>query len=184
MELDDFKKVWKKEDRPTITRESLQQRIDQVQKSGKKIRRAFVMEVVIIAVILLFFVGVIIIFDEAMQAFMYKLAVITFLGFLPTAYRLFQSQLWINKMDYGTDIRSNLIAFLTYYRTTLKWYRWSSFIVSILLFIMLFTDKDFLALGIEWQIGTCAYVLLILILTRPYLKKMYGRHVQELESFL
>jgi len=184
MELDDFKTAWKKDDKRNITRESLQQRINHIEKSGRKIRRAFIVELAVIGAIFLFFVAMIFLFKEAIQSFMYKLVAITFIGFLPTAYRLYQSQLWINTMDYATDIRSNLLAFLTYYKTTLKWYGWSSLIISALMFIMLFTDEDFLALGIEWKIGTCAYVILIVLLTRPYLRKVYGRHAREYEKFL
>jgi hypothetical protein len=183
MELDDFKTAWK-EARPGVTRESLLQKINQIEKSGTKIHRAFVVELVIIGAIYLFFVGMIFFFSGQIQSFMYKLVAITFIGFLPTAYRLYQSQRWINAMDYSIDIRSNLIAFLAYYRTTLKWYWWSSIVISVLMFVMLFTDKDFLAIGIEWKIGTCAYIILIVLLTKPYLKKVYGRHVQEFEAFL
>ena len=87
-------------------------------------------------------------------------------------------------MDYASDIRSNLLAFLTYYNTTLKWCWWSSMIISALMFIMLFTDEDFLAMEMGWKFGTCAYLILVVLLTRPYLKKVYGRHVQEFEIFL
>lgn len=184
MELDDLKTAWNKDARPGITRESLQQRITRIEKSGHKIRRAFVLELVIIGAIYLFFVGMIFMFDGAMQSFQYKLVAITSIGFLPTAYRLYQSQQWINAMDYAHDIRSNLLAFLTYYKTTLKWYWWSSMIISMLMFIVLFTDKDFLAMSIGWRIGTCAYIILVLLLARPYIKKVYGRHIQEIEIFL
>jgi hypothetical protein len=184
MELDDFKTVWSNDSSINMTRESLLQRINQVEKSGRKIRRAFVIELAIIGAIYLFFVAMIIFFNGEIRSFMYKLVVITFIGFLPTAYRLYQSQLWINCMDYSIDIRSNLVAFLTYYKTTLKWYWWSSMIISVLMFIMFFTDKDFLAMPMEWKIGTCVYIILVLLLTRPYLKKVYGRHVQEFEMFL
>ena len=184
MELDDFKTAWNKGAKLTITRESLQQRINRIEKSGRKIRSAFVVELAIIGVIYLFFIGMIIFFSGQIQSFMYKLVAITFIGFLPTAYRLYQSQRWINSMDYSMDIRSNLLAFLAYYRTTLKWYSWSSIIICALMFIMFFTDEDFLAIGIEWKIGTCGYIILILFLTRPYLKKVYGKQVQEFEMFL
>ena len=184
MELDDFKTAWNNDAKLTITRESLLQRINLIEKSGRKIRRAFVVELAIIGAIYLFFVGMIISFSGQVQSFMYKLVAITFIGFLPTAYRLYQSQRWINSMDYSIDIRSNLLAFLTYYRTTLKWYLWSSMIICVLMFVMFFTDKDFLAIGIEWKIGVCAYIIVVLFLTRPYLRKVYGKHVQEFEMFL
>ena len=184
MELDEFKTAWKNDSKLSITRESLQQRINQIEKSGRKIRRAFIVELAIIGAIYLSFVGMIIFFNAAIQSFMYKLVAITFIVFLPTAYRLYQSQLWINAMDYSIDIRSNLLAFLTYYKATLKWYWWSSISISVLMFLMLFTDEDFLAMGIEWKIGTSAYIILVLLLTKPYLKWVYGRHVQEFETFL
>lgn len=183
MELDDFKTVWKKDDNINITRESLQQRINQVEKSGKKIRRAFVTELTILAVMYLFFIGMIVIFHGQIQSFIYKLVAITLIGFLPLT-RLYKSQSRINSINYATDIRSNLLSFLTYYKTTLKWYWWSSIIISALIFIMLFTDKDFLELEIEWKMGICAYILLVLLLARLYLKKGYGQHVKEFENFL
>lgn len=184
MELDDFKTAWKKEDKLNMTPESLLQRVNQIAKSGRKIRRAFLIELAIIGALYLFFTGIIIFFNERIQSFMYKLVAITFIGFLPIAYRLYQSQLWINTMDYSVDIRSNLLAFLTYYKTTLRWYWWSSVIIIALMFVMLFTDGDFLALGIKWKIGTCTYIILVLLLTEPYLKKVYGRHAQEFDAFL
>ncbi len=184
MELDDLKTAWNKDAKLSITRASLQQRITQIEKSGGKIRRAFVVELIIIGTIYLLFIGMIIIFHGAIQSFLYKLVAITSIGFLPTVYRLYQSQQWINDMDYANDIRSNLLAFLTYYKTTLKWYWWSSVITSVLMVIMLFTDDDFLAMGIGWKTGTCAYIILILLLARPYIKKVYGKHIQEIEIFL
>jgi hypothetical protein len=184
MELEEFKTAWNKESKISITRDSLERRINQIEESGRKIRRAFIVELITLCAIYLFFVGMIIIFHGAVQSFVYKLVAITFIGFLPTVYRLYQSQLWINAMDYANDLRSNLLAFLTYYKTTLRWYGWSSMIISVLMFIMLFTDEDFLALGIGWKIGTCVYVILVLLLTKPYLKKVYGRHVKQFEMFL
>lgn len=184
MELDDFKKSWQKEANPIITRESLHEKINSLEKSGRKIRRAFITELAIVGFIFLFFVVTIFLFNGAIRSFMYKLFAITIIGFLPTAHRLYQSQQWINSIDYSGDIRSNLLAFLKYYKTTLMWYWRSSMIICALIFIMLFTDKDFLALGIEWKIGTCAYGVLILILARPYLRQAFGKHVQEFENFL
>jgi hypothetical protein len=184
MELEDFKTAWKKDGRLNMTRDSLLKRIDQIEKSGRKIRRAFIVELAVAGAVCLFCVGMIIFFNGQIQSFMYKLVAITFIAFLPTSYRLYQSQLWINAMDYSIDIRSNLLAFLTYYKTTLKWYWWSSIIVSVLMFIMLFTDEDFLAIGVEWKIGTSAYIILVLLLAKPYLKRVYGKHVQEFETFL
>ena len=184
MELDDLKTAWNEDAKLSITRASLQQRINQIENSGRKIRRAFVVELVIIGAIYLFFVGMIIIFHGEIQSFQYKLVAITSMGFLPAVYRLYQSQQWINAMDYANDIRSNLLAFLTYYKTTLKWYWWSSMIITVLLFIILFTDKDFLAMDVGWKIGTCAYIILVLLLARPYIKKVYGTRIQEIEIFL
>jgi hypothetical protein len=141
------------------------------------------MELVILGAVYLFFVGMIIILHGQVQSFIYKLVAITLIGFLPLA-RLYQSQSRINSIDYTIDIRSNLRSFLTYYKTTLKWYWRSSIIISVLLFIMLFTDKDFLALKIELKIGICVYILVVLLIARFYLKKFYGRHVREFEIFL
>ena len=57
------------------------------------------------------------------------------------------------------DIRSNVLVFLIYYKITLKWYSWSSIIISVLMFMMLFTDEDFLSMGMGWKIGTGAYII-------------------------
>ena len=84
MELDDFKTAWGKDVNTTITRELLQQRINRVEKSGKKIRKAFVVELVILGVMYLFFIGMIIIFRGEIQSFIYKLVAITLIGFFAT----------------------------------------------------------------------------------------------------
>ncbi len=184
MELDDFKIAWEKDVKSNITRELLLQKINRIEKSGKKIRNTVVGEVILIGVLYLLFLGVILFFNEHMQSFMYKLIIILSVGFSPIAYRLYQSQRWINAIDYSVDIRSNLVAFLTYYRTTLQWYWWSSVIISTLLFVMLFTDEDFLGIPVAWQIGTSAYIVTVLLLTRPYLRNFYEKHIKEFEAFL
>jgi hypothetical protein len=184
MELDDFKTTWGKDVKSNMTRALLLQKVSRIEKSGRKIRKAVVVEAAIIGVLYLLFIGAIIFFNEQIQSFIYKLIIILSIGFSPIAYRLYQSQRWVNAIDYSADIRSNLVAFLTYYRTTLRWYWWSSVIISALLFVMLFTDEDFLNIPMAWQIGTCAYIVLVLLLTRPYLRNFYGKHVKEFEAFL
>lgn len=184
MELDEFKVAWKKDVASDITKALLLEKIRRMEKSGKKIRKAVVTETIIVGILYLLFIGVVIFFQEQLQSFMYKLVIIVSVGFSPIAYRLYQSQQWVNAIDYASDIRSNVVAFLVYYRTTIRWYWWSTVIISVLLFVMLFTDKDFLDIPRTWQIGTSVYIMVIVLLTGPYLKKFYGRHVKEFEAFL
>ncbi|MEJ0031572.1 MAG: hypothetical protein WDO15_14880 [Bacteroidota bacterium] len=128
---------------PDEIREALEKKLSSLRRSGRGIRRIFVMEVVIV---LAMYVGVLLMMwfmSERFMSYMYKIVVVTAVGSLPVIWRMYKSQRWINTMDYTKDIRSNMIAFLDYYRKTLKLYQWSTYVVVAVLLILMFSDSDF-----------------------------------------
>ncbi len=115
---------------------------------------------------------------------MYKIVVITFLGALGFCYRLYKAQKWISSIDYSKDILSNLNAFLAYYEKALKTYKRGSYLVFALLFIALATDKSFMMLAITVKAGVFLYCLVMLLLTGPYIKKVYGKRLTAIKALL
>ncbi len=184
MELDDFKEQWRNIPALPVKKEALQQQVDALEKSGKRIRRVFLVESVIIACIYLFFISAALFFAGKIAPFYYKLVVVIFLGSATTYFRLYKSQRWINSMDYAKDLRSNLTAFLGYYKKTLSVGLWSSYLISVCLFIVLLTDHSFLALETPWKAGVLVYIIVVQLFTVPYIKKVYGKPIRSLELLL
>ncbi len=187
MELDDFRKFWNQSemrDASLLKERELLSKLDSYEKSGRSIRKAFLWEMLTIAVIYLGFIFVVIFLREGVESYMYKLVVVTLLGGLPVCYRLYKSQRWINNLDYSQDIKSNLEAFLVYYKTTLRLYQWCSYGTIGLLLILFFTDQAFLELDAALKAAIVIYMILFMLLTGPYIKKVYGNRVGSIEAFL
>ncbi len=186
MELDDFKEKWKSPDifdPQSVKKEDLQKKIDTIAKSNGGIRKAFLFEVLFMAITYVGFL-LVVIFSSHVQSFIYKLVIVTLLGAVPICYRLYKSQKWLNSIDYAKDIRTNLMAFSVYYKMTLRLYRLISYLVIILLLVLFYTDESFLDLQPWLKISIVSYMFLILLLTGPYINKVYGKRVDSIESFL
>ena len=187
MELDDLKAHWKAtvvEPSPHEIREALEKKISSIQRSGRGIRRIFVIEIIIV---LAMYVGVVLMMwfmKERVMSYMYKIIVVTAVGSLPVIWRMYKSQRWINTMDYTQDIRSNIIAFLEYYRKTLRLYQWSTYAVVIILLILMFSDSDFVKLSFILKAITVCYMTAAVLLTAPYIRITYGRKTSIFEEFL
>ncbi|ODS86549.1 MAG: hypothetical protein ABS46_01035 [Cytophagaceae bacterium SCN 52-12] len=184
MELDDFKEQWRNIPEAPVKKEALQQQVDALEKSGKRIRRVFMVESMAIACIGLFFVSVVFFFAGNIAPFFYKMVAVIFLGSATTYYRLYKSQRWLNSMDYSKDLKSNLTAFLSYYKKTLSLGLWSSCLISLCLFIVMFTDNFFLALEMPWKVGVIVYIIGIQLFTVSYIKKVYGKPIRAIEPLL
>lgn len=190
MELDDLKAQWAQlgstvvQPSPDEIREALEKKLSSLRRSGRGIRRIFVMEVVIV---LAMYVGVLLMMwfmSERFMSYMYKIVVVTAVGSLPVIWRMYKSQRWINTMDYTKDIRSNMIAFLDYYRKTLKLYQWSTYVVVAVLLILMFSDSDFMDLSFMLKALTVCYMTAAVLLTAPYIRITYGRKTSIFEEFL
>ncbi|MEI9917374.1 MAG: hypothetical protein WDO14_01060 [Bacteroidota bacterium] len=187
MELDDLKAQWKAtvvEPSPHEIREALEKKISMLRRSGRGIRRIFVIEIVIV---LAMYTGVLLMMwfmRDRVMSYMYKIIIVTAVGSLPVVWRMYKSQRWINTMDYSNDIRSNMIAFLAYYRNTLKLYQWSTYIVVTVLLVLMFSDRNFLELSFALKTITVCYMTAALLLTAPYIRITYGRKTSIFEEFL
>ncbi len=186
MELDDFKADWKRSEivtSPVMKEDEIQRRVKAVERSRKGIRMAFLSEMAIVVVIYGLILGIFLVTEAGIQSYMYKIIIVTLLAGIPTYYRLNKSQRWINTIDYSKDVRSNLVAFLAYYKTTLRVYLWSSYGTIIVLFILFFGDDEFMELNIYLKGGIVLYMIVFFLLTGPYIKRVYGGGWRRLRGF-
>lgn len=187
MELDDFKTKWKEVatlGRTAIAKEDLQKMVSALSRSGRGIRLIFILELIFVVGAYSAFGLLVFFFEAKLQPYMYKLVGLTFIATLPICYRLFKSQQWINSIDYSTDIKTNLSAFLRYYKTTLKLYRWSAYFMIPLMIIVLYADTSFRQQGIALNTTIVIYIVVVLMLTGPYVRWAYGRRADSIEAFL
>lgn len=187
MELDDLKEKWKASAVPSSTpdiREALEKKISAIRNSGRGIRRVFYIELAVAALSYVVLLLMAIYFGERMLTYMLKLIIITTIGSLPVIWRLYKSQQWINSIDYGQDMRSNMVAFLGYYRTTLKIYQWSCYLVIAITLVVLYFDHDFMALDMKVRIKIIAYMFAVGVLAVPYIWFLYGRRTSAIDAFL
>jgi hypothetical protein len=187
MELDDLKKPWKE---TTATpsadaiKEAIEKRISTFRRSGRGIRNTFAIEMTIVALIYLGFFLMMWFLQEGIQTYMYNIVAITTITTIPVVWRLYKSQRWITSMDYTVDVRTNLEAFVRYFKRSLLIYEWATYAVVAIIGVMLFFDNDFqaLPLGVKTTVGS--YVIVVTALTRPYIRIAYGRKIKVFESFL
>jgi hypothetical protein len=185
MELDDLKESWnaRNSNYPPLQTADFQTMIKSIEKSKRGIRGVFFAELCIVLFIYLGFL-LVVFWGGDVKPFMYKLVVISLMGAIPIGYRLYRAQQMMHTLDFSRDIKSNLIGFLVYYKTTLGLYRWGSYALLALLLLVFFTDSSFHELDIAFQYGTAGYILLAMLLIGPYIKKVYGSKVKSIESFL
>lgn len=186
MELDDLKEKWK-----TGTFQShselkvtLEQRVSSLERSGRGIRRVFIAEMILVAIIYLAFLLLVWLMAEKVTTYMYKLVAITGIASLPIVWRMYKSQKWVTTMDYSRDIRSNMVEFLRYFKITLRLYQWSTYVIIVLILVMMFTDNDFERLQWKVKMTLVVYLFVLAALTEPYIRIVYGRRITVFEKFL
>src|SRR5690242_7940603 len=140
MELDDLKEKWKTAtvQSPVEIKDVLTKKISAIESTGKGIRRTFYVEMIFVAVIYSGFLWLVWDMGNAMMTYMYKLVISTAVATVPITWRMYKSQRWINTMDYTIDVRSNMVAFLDYYKTSLRWYQWSTYIIIVVILALFF----------------------------------------------
>jgi hypothetical protein len=186
MELDDLKQQWK-----TATvepsagmKDVLARKVSEMRSSGRGLRTVFYIEMAFVVVIYTGFLWIVLAMGSAVMSYMYKLVIATGIATAPIAWRMYKSQRWINSMDYTQDMRSNMIAFLDYYKTTLRWYQWSSYAIILVIIILFFTDNDFIRLQSGIKFTIVIYLAVIFLLTEPYIRIVYRRRLTVFEDFL
>jgi hypothetical protein len=186
MELDDLKEKWKSTtfQSPFDLKDTLERRVNAIERSGKGLRQAFWIEMIIIGLIYAGFILTVWFMADRVMPYMYKLVIVTSIAMVPIAWRMYKSQKWINSMDYTKDVRSNMIEFLGYYKLTLRLYQWSTYIIIVIILILFYTDSDFGRLPGGIKTTLVIYLAAIAILTEPYIRVVYGRRITVFENFL
>jgi len=187
MELDDLKEKWKSTNVQSSSDEirlALENRVHAVRRSGRGIRRVFFIEMAIVLVMYLGVLAMMLWMGERVMSYMYKIIAVTGIGSIPPIIKLYKAQRWINSMDYSNDMRSNMIAFVEYYKSALRMYQWSTYIVVALLLILLVTDGDFMSLPMKLRLTAFGYMAFAVLLAAPYIRAVYGRKTTIFETFL
>ena len=185
MELDDFKSLWKQSEL-TLGKSApdTEEILQIISRSRRGIQRAFLADILIATAVWFTFTLTVIFFRQTVQPFLYKLVLITVLFAIPVYYRLYRSIRFLNNIDFGKDIRTNLMEFLGYYKVTLQFYRWGTYFMMIAMLIVFFTDNSFLQLGFGIRSVVVLYMVIAFVFAVPLVKWMYGKKIASLELFL
>lgn len=185
MELDDLKEQWRSTtfQSPFDLKDTLERR-KAIERSGKGLRLAFWIEMIIIAVAYAAFILTVWFMTDRVTSYMYKLVAVTGIAMVPIAWRMYKSQRWINSMDYTKDMRSNMIEFLVYYKVTLRLYQWSTYAIIVIILILFYTDSDYGRLPGNIKTILVVYLGIVAALTEPYIRIVYGRRITVFENFL
>lgn len=186
MELDDLKEKWKASNVPSSTvdiREALERKVSVLKSSGRGIRRVFYIELI---VALLGFVALIMLAKQGggFSTWVIKLMVATLVGSTPLIWRLFKAQRWANSIDFSENMRKNMTEFVRYYKTTLRIYHWSCYVVIVIVGVLMFTDENFMALGERVHTWMIVYLACVAASATPYIWFLYGRRIKAFEDFL
>jgi len=187
MELDDLKKQWKATATNQATdaiKNAIEKKISNIERSGRSISRTFWIEMSITWAIYVVFWVIIFTIRKDMQPYIYKMVILIGVAMLPVVWRLYKAQQWASSFDYSKDVRSNVVAFLKYYKTTLRFYEWGCYITVLLTIILMYTDQSFLQSSMSAKTYVVVYVLACAFIARPYIHIVYGKKVAVFEDFL
>ncbi len=187
MELDDLKKQWKStniESSGDAIRAAIEKKISRLERSGRGIRTAFWIEIGFSILLYVLFGFTLWRFGTYMPTYMYKVVILITVTTAPIVWRLYKSQRWINSMDYSKDVRTNMVAFLQYYKRTLWMYTYGVYAVTLVSLVILFTDPTFIALSLQMKLSIIGYLLVICLIARPYVRFAYGKKISVFEDFL
>jgi len=184
MELDDLRGAWKTPEKLKPEAEDREFIVRVINRSGKGITRMMLWEGIVAIVMFSFYGVVVIFFSDRVSLFHYKLIVPIVLYAIPVYYRLYRSLQFLRNLDFSRDIRSTLQIFVKYYSTTLRFYQWGSYAALLFLLVIFLTDSQFLAVDGWIQALVIGYLILAMIVTGPFVKRMYGSKAKEIESYL
>ena len=186
LELDELKNTWKN----LISSEPDQGKMEQkiikeiIGKSRKRILTAFAYEIFLTSLIYVSFFAIVILYPSSISSYHYKLVIIMALFAIPVSYRLLRSASFLNQIDYGRNIRTNLEEFLVYYKRTILFYRWGGYITIFTLIAVFLTDASFIHLQLWIQGLTLVYLIIFLLALRPLIKHMYEKKIILIETFI
>lgn len=149
--------------------------------SHRAVRRAFVRELVVIALVYAFAAAVVLVFGQPLRSFQLKIIILSVLGAVPVIV-LFVRYLAGTRPDLGRSVLEVLDASIRRLRTVIRFYRWAGLGLATLMAAALWTDAGFRGLPPGWRWGVTAFILATAVLSIPYLQAVYGRRLGELED--
>jgi len=187
MDFNQIKNTWEQSNHHAKndddSNEEIKQKLKAVTSTQWKIKKYFRYEMFIaIAAILAF--GIIVIFDNELELYFYKLFALIVLGSVPVNLRLFLSMKRILGINYANQLQKNLISAKNHLKTTIKIYYTIVVVTVIALLVMSIWDEYFLQLPIAWQCGVFGYLFIYLIISIYLINKIYGKRLKELERLL
>jgi len=151
------------------------------QKSRRAVRRAFVWELVVIALVYVFAAAVVLVFGRPLRSFQLKIIVLSALGAVPVIVGFVRFLAGI-RPDLGRSVLDVLDDSIRRLRTVIRVYRWAGLGLAAAMAAALWTDAGFRGLPPGWKWGVTAFILATAVLSIPYLRAVYGRRLGELEG--
>jgi len=183
MELDDLKQPWKEFHHQADHNEGPSKEVSQIiGRSRNSLRKIFRIELLIGLTVCLAFL--IVAATGIVFPFLYKMVAITLIVPIPIYYRLYQSIRFMERLDYGKDLKTTLTEFIAYYRTTIRIYKWGSYLMIFLIFIVFLTDSSFQQLNRWYQSATILYLGLVTLIVNPFVNRVYGSKLKSFELLL
>ncbi|MBI3219234.1 MAG: hypothetical protein HYZ44_06960 [Bacteroidetes bacterium] len=187
MELDDLKEQWAKPDWNKATNDGhkeAEEILAIIAKSKSGIRRMFSIELGVGLVMYLLFGALAFWVKGNVEMFLYKLVGVITVFAIPIYYRIYQSIRLLETADYGKDMKSHLSSFLVHYKVTMAIYQWGSYLMIIGCLTVFYTDDSFNRQSLTSKILITLYMLVAMIVTKPLVKRFYGRKVKSMEAFV
>lgn len=187
MELDDLKKQWKSTPTNQSTdaiKDAIEKKISGMERSGRGIARTFWIEMFFSWLIYVIFLMIMWLYRDLIETYMYKITILIGVSMIPIVWRLYKSMKWAQSIDYSQDVRTNIIAFLKYFKRTLLIYEVGCYVIVAISFAVIYTDQSFLAAKLKVQTIIFLYLMLVAVIARPYVYLVYGKKVKAFEEFL
>ena len=187
MELDELKKSWGKQKSGDIqiSPEKFAGIIkNNVDTAGSSIRNHFIGE--IIAAALIYTGAIIYLFSikKHFNDFIYIFFILSAISIMPVIIKFIKSISFFKNLDYSLDIKHGLEKSLEYFKSTLKFCRWIVYFFSMVVVIILTLNIFHLSGGLWTTAGIIVYIVIVGLLTKPYINWLYGKQVRDIEKIL
>jgi hypothetical protein len=183
MELDDLKTAWKTQ--PDPLNGGAQEKIRNIiSRSNRGLDRMLLWEGSIGAIVVALTLVAYAVFPMEFTAFHVKLIVPVVIYAVPVLYRLFRSSRLLREMDFSGDLRTTLSEFLKYYTTTLRYYQWGAYAMILTQLGLFWFDPTFLKLSLFPKVLVNGYMLFVMAIVGPFVRRMYGSKAKAIRAFL
>jgi hypothetical protein len=188
MEIEDLKIAMEEEQRRCETNRSVDDLDRALRTRARTFRRGmvrrFLLELAGAGLIYLLVLGLVILSGRPLAAFHVKLLVVSVLGFaaLTTAFARFF--LLTRSGIMGLPAREHLVCMLRRQKRLVRFYSLWVYVCTLIFAVVFWGDQSFRSLSSAWKAGTTLYLLVVGLMTRPYLHLIYGRQLRAIEEQL